>query len=46
MKDPRKALRKIRIAEEELQFATPEQAAKLTAKLVRWKASVFDERDQ
>lgn len=43
MKDVQKILRKIRSSEAELAFATPTRAAKLTSKIVRLKATVFDE---
>ena len=36
-------LKKIRKAEAELSFATPAKAAKLTSKIVRLKATVFDD---
>ena len=42
MKKARKAMRKLREMEEKLTYATPEQAAKLTGKIVKLKASVFD----
>ena len=42
MKNQRKILEKIRKAETELGYATPDQAAKLTSRIVRWKATVFD----
>ncbi len=42
MKNQRKILEKIRKAEAELGSATPDQAAKLTSRIVRWKATVFD----
>jgi len=42
MKNQRKILESIRKAEAELPFATPAQAAKLTSKIVRLKAIVFD----
>lgn len=42
MKNEKIILRKIRKAEAELSFASPAQAAKLTSKIVRWKATVFD----
>ena len=43
MKNQRKILEKIRKAEAELGSASPDKAAKLTSKIVRLKASVFDE---
>ncbi|MBR2375920.1 MAG: hypothetical protein IKA88_06495 [Clostridia bacterium] len=46
MKDPEKILQKIRKAEAEIASASPDHAAKLTGKIVRWKANVFDRRDQ
>ena len=39
MKDKQKVLQAIRRAEEELAFATPKQAAKLTNKIIKWKLS-------
>lgn len=35
-------LKKIRSAEAELVYADPKRAAKLTNKIVKWKATVFD----
>ena len=37
-----KMLKKIRNAETELVYADPKRAAKLTNKIVKWKATVFD----
>ncbi len=37
-----KTLRKIRRLEEEIAFASPKRAAKLTSEIVRLKAVVFD----
>lgn len=37
-----KMMRKIRQKEEELAFASPRRAAKLTSEIVRLKATVFD----
>ena len=37
-----KILKKIRKAEAEIAFAPPQKAAKLTSKIVRLKATVFD----
>lgn len=37
-----KMMKKLRRAEEDLLVATPAQAAKLTSKIVRLKATVFD----
>ena len=42
MKNQRKILEKIRKAEAELGSATPDKVAKLTSKIVRWKATIFD----
>lgn len=42
MKNQRKILEEIRKAEAQLGSATPKQAAKLTSKIVRLKAIVFD----
>lgn len=42
MKNQRKILEQIRKAEAELGSASPEKAAKLTSKIVRLKATVFD----
>ena len=44
MKSVEKKLKKIREYEAELVYATPSRAAKLTGKIVKWKAQVFDER--
>ncbi len=35
-------MKKIRKSEAEIAIASPERAAKLAAKIVRWKAIVFD----
>ena len=43
MKSVEKKLQKIRKYERELIYATPSRAAKLTGKIVKWKAQVFDE---
>jgi len=37
----KKALQRIRKAEAELAYATPERAAYLVHRIVRWKATVF-----
>ena len=37
----KRALKRIRAAEAELAYATPERAAYLVSKLVRWKSTVF-----
>lgn len=42
MKNQRKILEKIRKAEAALSSASPDQAAKLTSKIVRLKAIIFD----
>ena len=42
MKDRQKLLNKIRRYEEELVYATPSRVAKITGKIVKWKAEVFD----
>lgn len=42
MKNQRKILKKIRKAEAEISSATPAKAAKLTSKIVRLKAIIFD----
>ena len=42
MKNRQKLLNKIRQYEAELVYATPSRAAKLTGKLVKWKAELFD----
>ena len=42
MKNQRKILEEIRKAEAELASASPEKAAKLTSKIVRLKATIFD----
>ena len=42
MKNQREILEKIRKAEAELSSATPDRAAKLTSKIVRLKATIFD----
>lgn len=42
MKRKEKILKKIRKAEAEIAFAPPQKAAKLTSKIVRLKATVFD----
>jgi hypothetical protein len=39
----KKKLQQIRRWEEELASSTPARAAKLTAKIVKWKGQVFDE---
>lgn len=36
-------MQKIRKSEAELAYADPVRAAKLTSKIVKWKARVFDE---
>ncbi|MBP3434182.1 MAG: hypothetical protein J6K50_02800 [Clostridia bacterium] len=43
VKDTRKILRKIRRSEAELAYATPARAARLTSRIVRLKATVFDD---
>lgn len=43
MKDRKNLFKKLRSAEEELVYATPTRAAKLTNKIVKWKGQVFDE---
>ncbi len=43
MKKGEKLWKKIRKAEEKLLVATPEEAANLTKKIVKWKGQVFDE---
>lgn len=43
MKDRKKLFEKLRLAEEELIYATPSRAAKLTGKIAKWKGQVFDE---
>ncbi len=42
--DRQKNLQKIRKAEAELAYAPPAKAAKLTGKIVRLKATLFDEK--
>lgn len=42
MKNQRKILERIRKAEAELVSASPANAAKLTSKIVRLKATIFD----
>lgn len=42
MKNQRKILKEIRKAEEALAIAPPDKAAKLTSKIVRLKAVIFD----
>ena len=42
MKDRKKILDKIRKCEAELVYATPSRVAKLTGKIVKWKAELFD----
>jgi hypothetical protein len=42
MEKQEKILRRIREKEEELAFATPARAKKLTSEIVRLKATVFD----
>jgi hypothetical protein len=42
MKNRKKLMDKIRRYEAELAYATPSRAAKLTGKLVKWKADIFD----
>ena len=42
MKDKRKLMQKIRQSEAELVYADPARVAKLTGKIVKWKARVFD----
>lgn len=41
-KSTRKNFKKLRKMEEEIAYATPSRAAKLTSKIVRLKNSVFD----
>lgn len=45
MKNREKIFKKIRRAEAEIAFASPSKAAKLTNKIVRLKATVFDEKN-
>jgi len=42
MKNRKKMYEKIRRCERELLIASPTRAAKLTAKITKWKAEVFD----
>ena len=42
MQKIQKKLKKIRDAEAELVYADPKHAAKLTTKIVKWKATIFD----
>jgi hypothetical protein len=42
MKNRKKLMDKIRRYEAELAYAPPSRAAKLTSKLVKWKADIFD----
>ena len=42
MKNRKKLFKKLRKAEKELLVAPPKEAAKLTAKIVKWKGQVFD----
>lgn len=42
MKNRKKLMDKIRRCEAELAYAAPSRAAKLTSKLVKWKADIFD----
>ena len=42
MKNRKKYMDKIRQWEAELAYATPSRAAKLTGKLAKWKAEIFD----
>jgi len=44
MERQKKLLQKIRKAETEIAVASPPRAAKLAAKIVKWKHHVFDER--
>lgn len=44
MKDREKLWNKIKNSERELLSASPSRAAKLTVKIAKWKAQVFDER--
>ena len=43
MKDREKLLKSIRSAEEKLAYADPKTAGKLTSKIVKWKATLFDD---
>lgn len=42
MKKTEKLMRKIRIAEAKLVYATPSQSARLAEQIAYWKAVVFD----
>ena len=42
MKNQRKILESIRKAEAALSYASPDKAAKLTSRIVRLKATIFD----
>ena len=44
MKEQKKTLQKIRKMEEELVYASPKRAAKLTGDIVRLKAIIFDKK--
>ena len=46
MEKGEKLWNKIKNAERKLLIATPEKAAKLTKKIVKWKGQVFDENLQ
>lgn len=43
MKNTQKTLRKIRRAEAAVAYATPKQAARLAAKIVKWKTEMGDD---
>ena len=42
MKEQEKTFKRIRALEEELSFANPKRAAKITSELVRLKSAVFN----
>ena len=42
MKNRKKLMEKIRKCEAEIIYATPSRAAKLTGKIAKWKAEIFD----
>lgn len=46
MQKQQKMLQKIRKMEEELVFAPPKKAAKLTSEIVRLKATIFDKKEE